>query len=113
MRKLIIFPVLIVCSHLIASRLWAGFDQDPIAETRSDAVPVTEESLKREGQAGPASPTYPMADTSGFLVKVPYEKAGEGEVDDKEASSDHFWDRWFFWKKNEKSAEISEPIENE
>jgi hypothetical protein len=85
----------------------AGFDKDPLKDTQSDAVPVTEELLKREGQAGPASPTYPMVDTSGFLVKMPYGKAEEYETNDEKESSDHFWNRWFFWKKDEKEKKTS------
>ena len=112
MRKLTIF-FFVFCLHLIATDARAGFDKDPLKETQSGSVPVTEELLTKEGQSGPASPTYPMADTSHFLVKSPYGKAEEYRTDDEEReSSDHFWNRWFFWKKNEKQQEMREPIEN-
>ncbi len=113
MRQLTVFAFLIFCSCLVIGSAWAGFDKDPLKETQSDAVPVTEELLTREGQAGPASPTYPMADTSGFLVQMPYEKADEYRAgEEEEESSDHFWNRWFFWKKDDKQKETLEPIEN-
>ena len=112
MKKLTIFASFIVCSHLIVGSSFAGFDKAPLKETQSDTVPVTEELLTREGQAGPASPTYPMADTSGFLVQMPYEKAEEYRADGEKEESSHFWDRWFFWRKDEKEAKITEPIEN-
>jgi hypothetical protein len=114
MRKLTTFSVFfIVCSCLTAGHLSAGFDKDPLKETQSNTVPVTEELLTREGQPAPASPTYPLVDTSGFLVKMPYGKAEEYRANDEAESSDHFWNRWFFWKKDQKQREITEPIENE
>ena len=112
MKRLIVFAFSIFCWGLIVANAFAGFDKDPLKETQSAAVPVTEELLTREGQAGPASPTYPMADTSGFLVQMPYEKAEEYRADGEKEESSHFWDRWFFWRKDEKEAKITEPIEN-
>ena len=110
-RKLTVF-LLICCFYLMVGNAWAGFDKDPLKETQTDAVPVTEELLTKEGQSGPASPTYPMADTSRFLVKSPYGKAEEYRTDEEEESSGHFWNRWFFWKKGEKREETPEPVEN-
>ena len=50
-------------------------DKDPIKDTQTRAVPVTQELLTREGEPGPASPTYKMqGETSKFLVKKPYDQ---------------------------------------
>ena len=53
----------------------ASFEEDPIKKTQSAVVPVTSELLSREGEPGPASPTFKMSDTSGFFVKKPYQRA--------------------------------------
>jgi hypothetical protein len=108
-----VFVFSIFCWGSVAINAFAGFEKDPLKETQSDTVPVTEELLTREGQAGPASPTYPMADTSGFLVQMPYEKAEEYRAGEEEKEfSRHFWDRWFFWRRDDQQKETSEPIEN-
>jgi hypothetical protein len=90
---------------------FASFEKDPLKETQSETVPVTEELLTREGEPGPASPTYPMADTSRFLVKTPYENVDKYEGYEEEEDTEHFWNRWFFWKKKP-SGKASEPLEN-
>ncbi|MBI4372424.1 MAG: hypothetical protein HY585_01700 [Candidatus Omnitrophica bacterium] len=77
----------------------ASVEKDPIKETQSHTVPVTQELLTREGEPAPASPTFKMSDTSGFLVKEPYEEADmyQTDLDDEEFSSDE-WDNWFSWE---------------
>ena len=70
-------------------------EKEPIRSTQSDAVPVTEELLKREGDLGPASPTFKMSDTSKFMVKRPYEKGEEGGEKAEEEKGKSWWENWF------------------
>ena len=93
---------------------FASFEEDPIRKTQTKVVPVTEELLKREGEPGPASPSFKMADTSGFLVKEPYDQVEEEkrESELKEDDSSILEDDWFSWKEEADSSFSSEPIEN-
>lgn len=90
----------------------SSFDEDPIKATQSKVVPVTEELLTREGEPGPASPTYKMIDTSGFLVKKPYEEAEKKEAIQRmrEATPD-LWSDWFFWEAESEEGSFLEPVE--
>ncbi|MBI4368241.1 MAG: hypothetical protein HY588_02495 [Candidatus Omnitrophica bacterium] len=90
----------------------ASFDQDPIKETQSKTVPVTEELLTREGEAGPASPSFKMKDTDRFLVKKPYEEVDQASVDkasEEEESSLDWWEEWFSWEGGG-SDDFAEPV---
>lgn len=91
----------------------ASYEEDPVKTTQSNTVPVTDELLTREGEPGPASPTFKMSDTSGFLVKKPYEEAEDNMLDDKfeEGSSSAWWDDWFFWEGDDESNPTSEPVD--
>ncbi len=76
----------------------ASFERNPVKETQSNVVPVTEEMLNREGQLGPASPTFKIQDTAKFMVKKPINESAE--PDDKigkEEEKGSWWDQWFSW----------------
>ena len=89
-----------------------GYDEDPIVSTQTKTVPVTEELLKREGEPGPASPTYKMSDTSGFLVKKPYQAAENIDlVKSLSEASEEGWEDWLFWGEDEGEGEVSEVID--
>ena len=101
-----------LCLVWYAGTAAAYSEEDPVKKTQSDVVPVTEELLTREGQLGPASPSFKMADTSSFLIKKEYQEADEvWERDDLlEEDSSEFGDDWLFWEDDELSLK-SEPIE--
>ena len=56
--------------------------------------------LTREGDAGPASPSFRIGDTSQFLVKKNYDEEIEGDEEvrqfDENLSSESE-DDWFLW----------------
>ncbi|MBI4395200.1 MAG: hypothetical protein HY583_03275 [Candidatus Omnitrophica bacterium] len=85
---------------------YAAYEKDPIKNTQSNVVPVTQELLTREGEPAPASPTFKMSDTSRFLVKEPYEVAEEAQElhhwDEESALSD--WDSWFSWEEGDEGS---------
>jgi len=79
-------------------------EKEPIRSTQSDAVPVTEELLGREGDVGPPSPTMKTVDVSEFLVKKPYEKA-EQEIETAPGEESRpWWKSWFFWLDEQKKS---------
>lgn len=89
-----------VLAFLMASFCFPAraFNRDPVKETQSEGVPVTDEMLKREGQAGPASPTFQMKDTAKFLVKTPLEeKTGDEAKEVVQEEKTNWWDEWFSW----------------
>lgn len=89
----------------------ASFEKDPIKDTQSKVVPVTQELLTREGEPGPASPSFKMSDTSGFLVKKDYEEADIHQADQwLEESQFSDADEWFSWEEEDESGFASEPI---
>ncbi|MBI1977910.1 MAG: hypothetical protein HYS55_04075 [Candidatus Omnitrophica bacterium] len=92
----------------------ASFDRDPIEETQTKVVPVTQELLTREGEPGPASPTYKVSDTARFLVKKPYEEVEKSILDDLSGEEEGVVSEedWFSWDEEEGSPILSEPIEN-
>ena len=54
---------------------------DPILETQSKAVPVTEETLKDEGRPGAPAPTFKLVhDTGIFFTKTPVETIEEEKL---------------------------------
>ena len=104
--------LLIFCFTGFSRLAMSSFDEDPVKATQSKVVAVTEELLTREGEPGPASPTYKMWDTSLFLVKKPYEEAEKKEMIQrmKEATPD-LWNDWFFWEVESENDSILEPVE--
>ena len=90
----------------------ASYEDDPIRKTQSDVVPVTKELLTREGELGPASPSFKMPDTSSFLIKKEYQEAEEVKQanDLLEEDSSEFGDDWFFWEDDELNSK-SELVE--
>jgi len=106
-----------VCFLCIQNLSIAGREQekDPIGNTQTGVVPVTKELLTREGEPGPASPTFKMDNTSDFLVKKPYEEVEKyikGEAVEAEGeSSDSLWDNWFLEEEGSKSTSVSEPVD--
>lgn len=79
-----------------------SFKRNPIKDTQTQTVAVTEEMLKTEGQKGPASPTFKMEDSSKFLVQKPVQKAEEKTIEETAKSSSSWWDDWFTWKEEPK-----------
>ena len=104
---------LILCLVCFSQLGLASFDdEDPVKATQSKVVPVTKELLTREGEPGPASPTYKMSDTSRFLVKKPYQKVDKEELDRiiRGTPSD-LGDDWFFLEEDQGDDSTPEPIE--
>lgn len=115
MWKIKVLCLFFLCFTWFAKSSVAAYDKDPIQATQSDAVPVTEELLTREGQTGPASPSFKMPDTAGFLVKKTYQEAEEvKDADDSEdVSSSDLWDDWFTLEEDKESKSVSQPIGKE
>jgi hypothetical protein len=101
----IIFLVFLVYFLHFNNFAHADFKEDPIKSTQTKPVPVTEEFLKREGQDGPASPTFKISDIGKFMAKKPYEKAEEETTGEKEEKASSWWDDWFSWKDDNKEGE--------
>ena len=95
----------------------AGIEQekDHISSTQSGVVLVTSELLNREGEPGPASPSFRMPDTSKFLVKKPYEGAEKLSMHElaqlEEESLNTSSDEWFLGEEDGENGSISEPID--
>ena len=93
---------------------FASIDKkDPIGDTQTKAVPITQELLTREGEPGPASPTYKMQDTAKFLVKKPYDQAEEEYLGgSQEGDQDSaLLDEWFSWDEKEAATSEMEPVD--
>ena len=75
--RVVPLTVLVLCLYLEFG--WAShFGSDPIRETQSNVVPVTEENIKDEGKPGAPAPTFRiLEDSSKFLVKDPIEEIAE------------------------------------
>ncbi len=95
-----LFPILAVLC-MISNLAWAFGSRDPILETQSKAVPVTEETLKDEPKPGAPAPTFKLVhDTGVFFVKAPVEQLEEAslkkwewvkdESEDKEGSQEEY-----------------------
>lgn len=66
---LALFLVVVICELA-----WAYGSRDPILETQSKTVAVTEETLKDEPRSGAPAPTFKLVhDTGVFFVKTPVE----------------------------------------
>ena len=59
-----------------------SFERDPVVETQTKVVAVTEETLKNyEKKPGAPAPTFKLVnDSDEFLVEEPVEKSGELET---------------------------------
>ncbi|OGW86933.1 MAG: hypothetical protein A3C35_00100 [Omnitrophica bacterium RIFCSPHIGHO2_02_FULL_46_11] len=93
--------------------IFASYEKDPVKDTQSNVVAVTEELLTREGELQPASPTFKMLDTAHFLVKKPYQKPEikqANQPSEKSSSSSNWEDEWFFWEGNTEDSD-TEPID--
>ena len=107
------FFFLVLFGICYANIVMASFEKDPIKATQSNVVPVTEELLTREGELGPASPSFKMSDSSLFLVKKPYEMVERNELEAlKEDTSSAVLDDWFFWEGDREEVTISKVSEN-
>ena len=108
-RTLRSIEVLFVCLLGTAPFAWgASFEKDPIKETQTDPVPVTEELLAREGQTGPASPTFKIGNTAEFLVQKPYGNVEVGEQTERPKKEySPWWEGWLFWKKDGENSSNS------
>lgn len=108
----------LVCMTMFSKPSIAGIEQekDHISSTQSGVVLVTSELLNREGEPGPASPSFKMPDTAKFLVKKPYEEAEIFNTDqtDNPEEENLLTDlpgEWFLEGENNKDAFTSEPID--
>src|SRR3989338_2288038 len=112
--KHVSFGIVFVLLLFLTETGLASFKRDPIEETQTRPIPVTEELLTREGELGPASPTYKMeGETANFLVKKPYEEAETeylGELSNGEETSS-LSDEWFFWDKEGQEMSETEAID--
>ena len=92
--------LILMCPVLERMVFSAQMDRDPILETQSKAVPVTEETLKEGARSGAPSPTFKLInDTGEFYVQNPMEQVG------KEKKKKRGW--WIF-SNNEKKEAVSE-----
>ena len=107
--------LVLVCLVWLNPFSFASFDdKDPISATQSNAVPVTDELLNRDGEPGPASPTFKMSDTSSFLVKKPYQLVDKYDLSQPiEESASTLWDDWFFLEEKSQGEPSAEPIDKE
>lgn len=109
--------ILFVCLALKASFGYGSFDRDPVKDTQTNPVAVTQELLTRDSETGPASPTFKMSDTSGFLVMKPYDLIPnqnfleENSIEESGFDGD-YWNDWFETETSgEKSTEALEEKE--
>lgn len=87
-------------------------EKEPIKETQTTPVPVTDELLNREGgQPGPASPSFKLKDSADFFSHEPY--GLDEELDEiqeaQEEEPDPLEEDWLFWEKDEEIPEEPEP----
>lgn len=93
--------ILLLLVNLNPSSSYGDFKRNPIKETQTDPVPVTQELLTRESELGPASPSFKMSDTtSGFFAKKPYDhilkpEFLEAKLDSETLFSDERSVDWF------------------
>ncbi len=89
--------------------------RDPIKETQTTPVPVTDELLNREGEPGPASPSFKLKDSADFFSREPAvsgDKLGDiKEEKQKEASS--LGTDWLFWEKDKEGNQEDKESESE
>ncbi len=98
LRKLVL--ILFVCLIMQTSLAYGEFKRDPVKETQTDPVAVTQELLNRESESGPASPSFKMSDTtSGFFAKKPYDHILKQELfgDDSDQETGLLNDDWEDW----------------
>jgi len=108
---------LVLCSGLaLASQL----DPNPIRDTQSKVVAVTEENIKDEGKAGAPAPTFRLVHDSGkFLVKDPLEEVMEEKEKALPAWQESMGVEWYgseaeaFYPEEEIPWEESDAVENE
>ena len=110
--QFIVFPLFFWLTWGVFSFASIG-DRDPIGDTQTKPVPVTQELLTREGEPGPASPTFKMQDTAKFLVKKPYDQAVKEYLDrlPKDEQDSALLDEWFSWDEKEAVPSETEPID--
>ena len=86
-------------------------EKDHIGATQTEGVPVTSELLNREGEPGPASPSFKMLDTSKFLLKKPYQEAEKLRMDSLVQPEDESLfdssDEWFLGEEGNGSESVS------
>lgn len=105
-----LFFVIFILSHRLCV---AGVtnEKDHIGATQTEGVPVTTELLNREGEPGPASPSFKMSDTSKFLVKKPYQEAEKLRMDPLAQSGEESLtdssDEWFLGEEGDGSESVS------
>lgn len=90
LMKILFILILLVAADTSSS--YGDFKRNPIKETQTEPVPVTEELLTREYEQGPASPSFKMFDTtSGFFAKKPYNHILKAEFLEAELDSNTFF----------------------
>ena len=97
---------------ILSTASYGAFQRDYVKETQTDPVAVTEELLTRESEAGPASPSFKMTDTSLFFVKEPFDDETleflDVNLDPEPEVSAENWDDWF--RTSEEDVESTEPL---
>jgi len=92
-------------------------EKEPIKETQTTPVPVTDELLNREGEPGPASPSFKFKDSADFFFPDPYLTDEElEEVDGQRLEEAEGLDEdWLFWEQEGEDSENSgyEPLIDE
>ncbi len=102
---------------LLNPRIEAGreLEREPIKNTQTDPVLVTEELLKRESESGPASPSFKIGDTTtGFFARKPFDKQAledllEINLDQKDESLNEDVSDWF--DASDEQVESSEQLD--
>ena len=94
-----ILLILVLC-FFSCSVSYGAFQRDPIKETQTDPIAVTQEFLTRESESGPASPSFKMNDTAIFFMKKPYDYIQNEELFEQDADQEagfvsDEWDDWF------------------
>lgn len=85
-------------------------EKDPVRETQTTPVPVTEELLNREGgDPGPASPSFKLKDSTDFFSREHDGLEEElAEITGEESEEpEEFGEDWLFWEKDEENSEDS------
>ncbi len=111
--------MILVCFAFVSFLNVSAIDQrDPIKETQTTPVLVTDELLNREGgEPGPASPSFKLKDSADFFSREPYGPEEESaEIKGEESEEpEEFGEDWLFWEKDEENSEDSDliPLEEE
>ena len=108
-----VFSFFLFLYVFLPSSSFSSFDRDPVKDTQTQPVPVTQELLARDSESGPASPTFKMNDTEVFMAKKPYHLLQEEDQEEEwneEDVTEQTWNQWFLLEETEQ-PQSSEAIE--